>query len=887
MLSLHKMLKEKKTSDGKIGFYEHICKVKTEAHQWLAGIEKNGIDHSERLEEYLNKLIPDKYKKKLKFAEIFILLYAVYLHDIGYRNEKDEIEHHAHPLRSQEYIFKDPRKYLFGDFPYRGDEPPSLAEAVAEVCYGHAPESTCYLNKINDNFGDSYLCLDTLNLRLVVALLRLADEMDQPYIRLESQGTLREHVSLVKIGADIVRWYWKDLGKNAGIDLARQVQKTKKTLETADEYLYAWGLPKRAIVLEPTLEDIQPPPSEPLDYKKFIPKHYIQPYCYTESKEDKGLLHNYVRNWLIDPERKLLAVLGDYGIGKTTFCFKFANDLNGSQSQYIPVVVRLKDVRSKGWEKTFQQEFDSKMCCKFGSTVLILDGFDELSENFDKGTVRREIENLSNSTDFCQKIILTSRTQFFISVYEEKDLLVYKKISETERLTLGEPNFERIYISLFSDEQIREYLQLSLGEKEAEEFWSNTIEKVFDMKDLSRRPVLIELIVEHLEAIKNIRGKVTPKRLYEVIAENWREREKRRTGGRIPDKIMRFMEELAYWMFTKEKDKLHFDTLRNAIDKHFDGETRENLKLSLDNLDYKIRYASFLNRDAEGYYAFAHRSFIEYFVAYKLSKEIPENKAQEIKITDETALFVSDMISPSVYEMADPPIGVKVPADMVYVPPGQFIMGEGDGIRIRSIDKAFFIDKYPVTNARFCSFLNEKGNQSEGGEEWIDLGGSFEKERCRIKKEGDRFVVEPNFEEHPVIFVRWYGAMAYAERAGKRLPAEEEWEKAARGIDGRVYPWGSEFDKEKCNTDESGIRHTTPVDKYPQGCSPYGCFDMAGNVLEWIDSWYDNEKKQKVLRGGSWYYSRYFARCTDRGDRHYPATGFHYRGFRCARTITL
>lgn len=133
-LSLYGMLIGEKNTDKHIDFYDHISKVKEEAHIWLAGIEKNGINHSERLEDYLNLLIPDDLRNKLKPAEIFILLYAVYLHDIGYLNEKDEIEAYDHPKRSRDYILNNHKKYLLGDFPPRSDGLPSSARAVADVC---------------------------------------------------------------------------------------------------------------------------------------------------------------------------------------------------------------------------------------------------------------------------------------------------------------------------------------------------------------------------------------------------------------------------------------------------------------------------------------------------------------------------------------------------------------------------------------------------------------------------------------------------------------------------------------------------------------------------------------------------------------------------------
>jgi hypothetical protein len=206
-MSLDESLSGEKTTDDRINFYEHISRVREEASCWLKGIEKNGIDHSQRLEGYLDSLIPDEFKKRLKPAEIFILLYAVYLHDIGYRKENGEIESHDHPLRSRDYILNNPDTYLFDQFPsMKPGEPPRAAEAVAEVCYGHAPESTCPLASIPNDFGDAFLCKDSLNLRRLAALLRLADEMDQAYTRL---GDLRECISLPAIGMGIVRLHWK------------------------------------------------------------------------------------------------------------------------------------------------------------------------------------------------------------------------------------------------------------------------------------------------------------------------------------------------------------------------------------------------------------------------------------------------------------------------------------------------------------------------------------------------------------------------------------------------------------------------------------------------------------------------------------------------------
>ena len=243
-------------------------------------------------------------------------------------------------------------------------------------------------------------------------------------------------------------------------------------------------------------------------------------------------------------------------------------------------------------------------------------------------------------------------------------------------------------------------------------------------------------------------------------------------------------------------------------------------------------------------------------------------------------------------------------AEMIHVPDGEFLMGSTDADRKAAADEkpahtvyldAFWIARTEVTNTQYVRFLNALGEHKGtcGGYDCVET--KVEDQDSHILRQEGRYVVESAFEDHPVIEVTWYGAQAYCEWAGVRLPTEAEWEKAARGIDGRLYPWGN--DAPDCSKAQyagcSGM--TVPVGSKPAGASPYGVLDMAGNVWEWVADWYDatyydcsparnpqgvKAGERKVFRGGSWGYLPKFIRTTDRARNRPAYAGFNV-GFRC------
>jgi formylglycine-generating enzyme required for sulfatase activity len=181
---------------------------------------------------------------------------------------------------------------------------------------------------------------------------------------------------------------------------------------------------------------------------------------------------------------------------------------------------------------------------------------------------------------------------------------------------------------------------------------------------------------------------------------------------------------------------------------------------------------------------------------------------------------------------------------MVLIPAGTFLMGLPDeDLLAEDHEKprrevylsAYWIDRYPVTNARFNLFLAAGGyDQSEY---WRPEGWTWKK-RCRIHQPAMWSQAGWDGPDQPVAGVSWYEADAYARWAGRRLPTDAEWEKAARGTDSRSYPWGEDWPIPALANFDLRIGRTTPVGLYPAGVSPYGCHDMAGNVNNWTSDWY-------------------------------------------------
>ncbi|MEX5215592.1 MAG: formylglycine-generating enzyme family protein [Nitrospiraceae bacterium] len=241
---------------------------------------------------------------------------------------------------------------------------------------------------------------------------------------------------------------------------------------------------------------------------------------------------------------------------------------------------------------------------------------------------------------------------------------------------------------------------------------------------------------------------------------------------------------------------------------------------------------------------------------------------------------------------------------MVRIPAGEFLMGS-----VRQVDRnaypaefpqrrvwldAYDIDKYEVTALQYLKFVVATDRQPLL--DWRYDGGNFQE----------------NMAHHPVMHVTWFDADAYCKWAGKRLPTEAEWEKAARGEDGRIFPWGNQMaGLTRANYGRTGLSGPVrdrperlllyppiiSVEKYENSVSPYGLHQMAGNVAEWVADWYDREYYKsapernpkgpdsgtnRAFRGGGWIDSTPTVRAAQRNGSP-PETKMNWLGFRCAR----
>ena len=424
-----------------------------------------------------------------------------------------------------------------------------------------------------------------------------------------------------------------------------------------------------------------------VEYGMPLKKLYVEQDIIEDLTRRKYPLSDYVKDWLEDDSQNLLVILGDFGIGKTSYTLKLASELAEKRklekAGIIPVRIELKNYRETlSYEKmlvnhllehkvntTSDEAFDFLL--RTGEVLLILDAFDEMAVQVNEEVTKKNFDELYRAVKGKAKVILTCRTHYFREHPEVESLIydihapegfrtpggttLYRSIS-------GRKNCKICFLQPFDDGKLDEYLYKALGDEG--EAALKMLKENQGLKDLATRPVLLAMIAQSFREISN-RGKISSTaELYEAYIQKWIERDDIRVNLTREGKE-RFAEVLACKLWSENTNRIHYSDLRPMVEQQFKSSIQ--VPAHAEYAEHEVRTASFLVRDAEGNYGFAHKSFMEFFLARKFVDEIERNQIIDFgreKITEEVTDFLAGMIADEnlLYEL----IRNKTPEEVGY-----------------------------------------------------------------------------------------------------------------------------------------------------------------------------------------------------------------------------
>ena len=380
-----------------------------------------------------------------------------------------------------------------------------------------------------------------------------------------------------------------------------------------------------------------PAPNEPK-----LKDLYIEQDFFPERDPKEINSFKFVEQWLKKPDRKQFSLLGDYGTGKTCFAKKLAYqmardykkepgslripflvDLRQCQKALSLHTLLLEQLKNAGIEPVNADIF-LKLLAE-GKILLIFDSFDEMATMSSAEITLNNFRQLNQAVVGEAKVILTSRTHYFRDKFEVDKILKKQGVEGLSphatmllREVYDKPEYEIVYLKEFTPDQVKQYLEKALKDKWQEAH--NKIKSIYNLEDLSTRPVLLDMIVKTLPKIDEKRlQEFSVVHLYELFTYSWFERDDYRLQITRQGKE-ELVEALAYKLWQEGEKSIHYTALSGILSGHLKSKIKTSR--DLEHADYEVRTASFLVRDDEGNYGFAHKSFQEFFIARKIKKEL-------------------------------------------------------------------------------------------------------------------------------------------------------------------------------------------------------------------------------------------------------------------------
>ncbi|HLC15874.1 MAG TPA: SUMF1/EgtB/PvdO family nonheme iron enzyme [Thermodesulfovibrionia bacterium] len=570
--------------------------------------------------------------------------------------------------------------------------------------------------------------------------------------------------------------------------------------------------------------------------------NYIRPLCQSVNPCDSNEanhslpvqsdLRTTVDQWLAsDTIHRILILLGEPGVGKTAFLINYLAYKH--EHKYKPFGAVYIHLGFPGLRARLQAVSQPER------TVLLLDGFNEDPEAIHDRIGR--LNQIISWTSLFYRVIITCRTSFFPRDEEIPfELDVIKP--GLSRIGAGpQYTFYTLYISPLNDRQIKAYITRRFP------VWHKSMRKqALSLTEKEPYSVVNPLFLAYIENFI-ISGHVCYNRfqMYSTLIDTWVAQHSKKSG-QIADALHTFVQQLAVELFTNRQERGRECIARAELEK---SAVARNI-----SLDRSWVYPSLIIQDESCYYRFAHRSVLEFLFAKALVDSDPQ--AIELPSSMWTDLVLEFLIQ-----------GIRILNKRPKGIPNFFVPIKGGVLQMTATQKSYEIRPFEMS-----AFLVTNSEYEV-----------FDPDHAQLR--------DPSSSEdaQPVVHVSWVDAVRYCQWLSKkegrhyRLPKESEWEFAASGGGVRIYPWGSESpDPEYANYEESGINKTTSVGSYPKGMTPEGLFDMAGNVWEWCEDWYNSKKDGRVIRGGAFFNNEDFLTCSFRA-RSLPLYRSSSLGFRLVR----